>query len=123
MKERAYLAGGWNEYNDNWKDKVKENKTYIYHDPELDSNQESPDTYFKDDVEAIKNADTFIGYASNIPSEAMFAEAGMFYASHVEKLGDFCEKLIIVWPEDRQPDWALPFLKKMGRVVNKLEDI
>src|SRR4030042_1166880 len=114
MKERAYLAGGWNEYCEFWKDKVKKNEVYIYYDPEIDSRQDSPDNYFPDDVEAIRKADVFIGYAGYKPSEAMFAEAGIFYASHVEKMGDFCNNLIIIWPEDRKPDWALPFLKKMG---------
>lgn len=118
MKE-IYLAGPWNEYSNNWKDNFKDLNVF---DPEIHANQTSPDKYVPEDVQGIIDAEYMIAYPHKIPAEAMWFEAGLFYATHTKEMGKVCEDLIIVWPEDRQPDWALPFLSELGVVVNNFSE-
>jgi len=123
QKEKVYLAGQWNQYDNNWKiefDDLKNN--FDFYDPETDSNQTSPDTYFQDDLRGVINSQVMIANPGTIPAEATWIEIGVFYRSHVQNIGERCNKLIIVWKEDRNPKWALEFIKRAGIVVSSVAE-
>jgi len=119
---KVYLAGQPNEYENNWKGLFKKLEGFDFYDWELDSDQTSPDTFFPADLNGIKNADFMVANPGIAPSEAAWMEIGYFYANNTKTPGDFCEKLIIVWREDREPKWSIDFIKKAGWVVNSVEE-
>lgn len=120
MTKKVYLAGQSNEYENNWKEKFKKLKGYSFHDWEFDSDQTSPDTYFPDDLKAIKSADIMVANPGVAPSEGTWIEIGYFHALNTKSPGDFCKRLIIIWKEDRKPTWSLDFVKKTGWVVGSV---
>ena len=117
IMKKVYLAGQSNEHRNNWKEDFKKLLGFEYHDWEFDSDQTSPDTYFPDDLRGVKKSDILVANPGIAPSEATFIEIGFFYAHNVEKIGDFCDRLIIIWPEDRKK-WSVDFVKKAGHVVS-----
>jgi hypothetical protein len=56
------------------------------------------------------------------PSEATWMEIGYFYSLNTKCPGDFCNQLIIIWKEKRQPKWSLGFVAKAGIVVSSVEE-
>lgn len=121
-KLKVYLAGQSNEHDNNWKEAFKKLKNFDFHDWEIHSDQTSADTYFPDDLNGVKNADILIANPGLAPSEATWIEIGYFYANNVKNHGDFCNKLIIIWQEDRNPRWSLDFVKKTGVVVSTFDE-
>jgi hypothetical protein len=121
-KLRVYLAGQANEYDNNWKESFKKLTTFQFHDWEFDSDQTSPDTFFPDDLNAIKNADIMVANPGIAPSEATWVEIGYFHANNTKQPGDFCDRLIIVWNKERNPRWSIEFIKKTGVVVESAEE-
>ena len=129
-KLKVYLAGQSNEHDNNWKEMFKRMEEFNFDDWEVDSDQSSPDTYFPNDLQGIKNADIMIANPGIAPSEGMWIEVGYFYALNTKELGDFCKNLIIIWQENRKPKWSFDFVYKTGVVVDsfaaarkKLEEI
>ena len=120
-KVKVYLAGQPNEYENSWKEEFKKIPGFDFHDWEVDSDQTSPDTFFPDDLKAIYAADILIANPGTAPSEATWIEVGLFYAKNTEKPGDFCNKLIIIWKNEREPKWSIDFVKKAGIVVDSVE--
>jgi len=118
---KVYLAGQPNEYEDDWKEKFQDIKECDFYDWESDSDQSSPDKFFPDDLNAIKTSDYLIANPGIAPSEATWIEIGNFYANNIEKPGDFCDRLIIIWNE-RRPRWSIEFVKKAGHIVNTVEE-
>ncbi len=116
-KTKVYLAGQWNEHDNNWKDIFYPLVEFKFHDPERDSNQQSADTYFPDDLNGVKNADILIANPGIAPSEATWIEIGYFYATHTKVLGESCNQLIIIWQDTRIPKWSFDFVSKAGYVV------
>ncbi len=122
-KEKVYLAGQWSKYDNNWKQEFNELKnSFDFHDPEVDSNQTSADTYFSDDLNGVIGSDVMIANPGTIPAEATWIEIGVFYKTHTEKVGERCNNLIVVWKEDRNPKWAIDFIKKAGVVVSSVTE-
>ena len=121
-KIKVYLGGQPNEYENNWKELFKKLEGFDFHDWEFDSDQTSPDTFFPDDMNGIKNADILVANPGVAPSEATWIEIGYFYALNTKKPGDFCDKLIIIWQEARQPKWSMDFVNKVGFVVSTFEE-
>lgn len=121
-KPKVYLAGQPNEYENDWKELFKKLNDLNFHDWEFDSDQTSPDTFFPDDMNGIKNADIMVANPGISPSEATWIEIGYFYALNTKKPGVFCDKLIIIWKEDRNPKWSIDFVKKTGFIVNSAEE-
>lgn len=121
MKSKVYLAGQSNEYDNNWKETFKTIPECDFYDWEFDSDQTSPDTFFPDDLNGVKNADFLVANPGVAPSEATWIEIGYFLAKNTEKPGDTCKKLIIVWKEERNPKWSIKFVKKAGYVVSSVE--
>lgn len=119
-KPRVYLAGQSNEYENNWKERFKKLTDFDFHDWEFDSDQTSPDTFFPDDLNGIKRADIMIANPGIAPSEGTWIEIGYFYGQNVKKVGDRCNKLIIVWNRKRKPKWSIAFVKKTGIVVSSV---
>jgi len=119
---KVYLAGQPNEYDSNWKELFKTISNCDFFDWEVHSNQNSPDTYFPDDLRAVLNADILIANPGSAPSEATWIEIGYFYGNIVKNPGDFCDKLIIIWQESREPKWSIDFVKKTGFVVSTFEE-
>lgn len=117
-KLKVYLAGQWNEYLNNWKNSFKKINEFSFYDPEADSDQSHVDKYFIDDLKGVKNTDIMIANPGLITSEGTWIEIGYFYALNTKKLGEFCDKLIIVWDKKRKPKWSLDFIKKIGIVVS-----
>ena len=118
--KKVYLAGQWNEYENNWKEEIKKVKGFSYYDPETDSNQSSPDTYYVEDMEAVKEADILIANPGTAPSEAMWVEVGYFLAWHTKNPAESCPSLIIIWKDERKK-WSKDFVDKAGCVTNSLE--
>ncbi|GEM_PF-1424583 len=121
-KLKVYLAGQSNEHDSNWKKPFKAVQECDFYDWEVDSDQTSPNTYFPDDLNGIKNADILIANPGIAPSEATWIEIGYFYANNTEKPGDFCDKMIIIWQENRNPKWSINFVKKVGLVVSTFDE-
>jgi hypothetical protein len=121
-KLKVYLAGQSNEQEKNWKESFKDLDGFEFHDWEFDSNQTSPDTYFPDDMKAVQNADVMVANPGVAPSEGTWIEIGHFYGLRVKRPGDFCERLIIIWKEDRNPKWSIDFVRKTGCIVSTVEE-
>jgi hypothetical protein len=121
MNQKVYLAGQWNQYENNWKNKLKKVKEFNFYDPETDSDQSSPDAFYQQDLLAIKNSDILIANPGTAPSEATWIEIGYFLSLNTKLPGDSCFKLIIIWKEERQPIWSLEFIKKAGVIVDSVE--
>lgn len=111
-KQKVYLAGQPNEYENSWKELFKELDGFDFHDWEFDSDQTSPDTFFPDDLRGIKSADFMVANPGIAPSEATWIEIGYFYALNTKKPGDLCRKPIIIWKDERNPKWSIEFVKK-----------
>ena len=121
-KIKVYLAGQPNEYDNNWKEIFKDIIEGDFHDWEIHSDQTSPDTFFPDDLRGVKSAEFMVANPGVSPSEATWIEIGYFYANNTKNPGDFCDKLIIVWKESRNPKWSIEFVKKAGYVVSTVEE-
>jgi len=122
-KYKVYLAGQSNDHDNNWKEIFKDIPECDFHDWEIDSDQTSPDTFFPDDLKGVKSADFMVANPGwEAPSEATWIEVGYFYANNTQKPGDFCNKLIIIWQDKRNPKWSLGFVKKAGHVVATFEE-
>jgi hypothetical protein len=120
MVKKVYLAGQANEY-DPWRNQFKNLKGYDFYDPSTDSDQSSPETFFPQDLQAIRSANFLVANPTDKPSEGTWIEIGYFYALNTKKPGDFCKKLIIIWNKDRKP-WSLEFVKKAGYVVSTISE-
>lgn len=120
--KKVYLAGQSNEHADNWKEEFKKLEGFEFHDWEFDSDQTSPDTYFPDDLNGVKSSNFLVANPGVAPSEGTWIEIGFFYANNIEKPGDFCNKIIIIWTEERNPKWSIEFVKKAGHVVGSVNE-
>jgi hypothetical protein len=120
MNKKVYLAGQFSKF-DKWKSVIARTPGFDFFDPETDSDQSTPETFYPDDLKAVQSADILIASPGKSPCEGTWIEVGYFIASHTNSPGDFCENLIIIWPEDRI-DWSLEFVKKTGRVVTTVSD-
>jgi hypothetical protein len=121
QKPKVYLAGQPNEYENDWKEEFKKLEGFEFYDWEFDSNQTSPDIFFPDDLKAIKNSQILIANPGVAPSEATWVEIGYFLANNTKNPGDKCDKLIIIWKDERLPKWSVEFIEKAGIVVNSVE--
>ena len=88
----VYLAGQSNEYDNNWKKLFTNLEGFRFYDWEVDSNQTSPDAFFPDDLNGVKNADILIANPGITPSEATWFEAGYFYSLNTKDPEERCEK-------------------------------
>ncbi|MFA6270369.1 MAG: hypothetical protein WC657_04135 [Candidatus Paceibacterota bacterium] len=122
MKIKAYLAGQSNEHDNNWKKIFQNINDCDFFDWEIHSDQTSPDTFFPDDLKGIKSSDYMIANPGMAPSEATWIEIGYFYTNNVKNPGDFCNKLIIIWQENRNPKWSIEFVKKAGYIVSSAHE-
>ncbi len=118
--KQVYLAGQFKEY-DKWKNEISKVKDFDFFDPELHSNQSSSETFYPDDLSAVKQADILIASTGTTPCEGTWIEVGYFIATHTKSPGDFCENLIIIWPKERI-DWSIEFVRKTGRIVENIEE-
>lgn len=121
-KLKVYLAGQSNFHDNDWKKLFSGITECIFHDPEVDSNQTSPDTFFPDDMKAVRTSDFLVANPGMVSSEGTWIEIGYFYAHNTKSPGDFCNKLIIIWQENRLPKWSIEFAKKTGFVVSTFEE-
>ncbi|MFA5841367.1 MAG: hypothetical protein WC835_00160 [Candidatus Paceibacterota bacterium] len=122
MRIKVYLAGQADEYENNWKKKFGDIGVCDFHDWEIHSDQTSPDTYFPDDLSGVKNSEYLIANPGVVSSEGTWIEVGAFYAYKTKSPGEFCDSLIIIWSENRNPKWSLDFVKKTGHVVLTVEE-
>lgn len=116
-KPMVYLAGQSNEYENDWKKIFNKIDVCDFYDWEIHSNQSSPETFFPDDLRGIKSSSYLIANPGTAPSEATWFEIGYFYALNTTRPGQFCEKLIIIWKEERLPKWSIEFIRKAGYIV------
>lgn len=121
MKLKVYLAGQPNQY-DNWRESFRKLKNFDFYDPNIDSDQSSPETFFPQDLAAVKSADILVANPGIKPSEGTWIEIGYFLALKTCKPGDTCKNLIIIWHNERLPKWSIEFVKKAGRVVSTVEE-
>ena len=122
MNQKVYLAGQSNEYDHNWRKKFNDLKDFDFYDPNIDSDQSSPETFFPQDLTAIKNSKFMVANPSDKPSEGTWIEIGYFHAQNTKKPGEFCKNLIIIWKKSRKPTWAIEFVKKTGHVVGSVNE-
>lgn len=120
MKPQVYLAGPGNKY-DPWRSEFKKIKGFNFYDPDTDSDQSSSETFFPQDLTAIKNSQYLVANPGTSPSEGTLIEIGYFYALNTKNPGDFCNNLIIIWSKDRIR-WSIEFVKKTGQVVGTVEE-
>ncbi len=120
-KPKVYLAGQPAQYENNWRETFKCLEGFNCYDPEFDSDQTSSETFFPQDLQAVKEAEFLVANPGIAPSEGTMIEIGYFYALNTKKPGEFCDKLIIIWKEGR-PSWSIEFVKKAGHIVTTLEE-
>ena len=118
---KVYLAGQPNEYENNWKKEFSDVEGCEFFDWEIHSDQTSPDTFFPDDLNAVKSSKFLIANPGTAPSEATWIEIGAFYGYNTTS-GEFCNNLIIIWQENRNPKWSIEFVKKAGYVVATVQE-
>jgi hypothetical protein len=118
--KKVYLAGQPNQY-DNWRKNFENIEGFDFYDPDTDSNQSSPDTFFSQDLEAVSRSDFLVANPGTSPSEGTWIEVGYFLAINTKIPGEQCENMIIVWNEDRV-NWSIEFVKKAGFIVNTVEE-
>jgi len=121
MSPKVYLAGQPNQY-DNWRTVFKKLKGFDFYDPDSDSDQSSPDTYFPQDLAAVHNANILVANPGTTPSEGTWIEIGYFLALNTKIPGETCKNMIIIWSDKRQPKWSIEFVKKAGKVVISIEE-
>lgn len=119
--KKAYLAGQPDLY-EPWRSKFDKLEGFEFYNPDLDSDQSSPDTFFPQDLQAVSSADYLVAYPATAPSEGTWIEIGYFLAKKTLTPGDKCNNLIIIWTEERQPKWSIEFVKKAGNVVSNVEE-
>lgn len=119
-KPKVYLAGQPNEY-DPWRKEFKKLTDFDFYDSDIDSDQSSSNTFFPQDLQAIKNAAILIANPGTKPSEGTWIEIGYFLALNTINPGETCKKMIIIWNDDREPKWSVEFAKKAGILVNSVE--
>ena len=117
---KVYLAGQPKEY-DKWRETFKLIDGFEFYDPEIDSDQSSPDLFFPQDLKAVSEADYLVANPGTAPSEGTWIEVGYFLALNTKNSGDKCRNLIIVWNKDRI-DWSIEFVKKAGIIVDTVEE-
>lgn len=117
--KKVYLAGQFSEYN-SWKEQIKKLGGFDFFDPELHSDQSTPDTFYPDDLTAVKNADILIANPGTSPCEGTWIEVGYFIANQTSCPGELCKNLVIIWDKDRI-DWSIEFVKKSGIIVNSTD--
>lgn len=120
--KKVYLAGQSNAHYQNWKEEFKKLSDFTFHDWEFDSDQTSPDTFFPDDLKGVSTSDYLVANPGIAPSEATWIEIGYFYSQHTKNPGDFCNNLIIIWHEERLPEWSIEFVKKTGHLVRSVDE-
>jgi nucleoside 2-deoxyribosyltransferase len=122
-KPKVYLAGQPNEYENNWKEEFEKMPEFDFFDWEFDADQSSPDTFFPQDMQAISKSDYLVANPGIAPSEATWIEIGYFYGLQVKNHGYFCDRLIIIWQDVRNPKWSIEFVKKTGVVVSSVDEV
>lgn len=120
QKPRVYLAGQPNQY-DNWRSDFKKLKNFECYDPDIDSDQSSPETFFLQDLTAVSKANILVANPGTKPSEGTWIEIGYFLALKTKFPGETCLNMIIIWKNDREPKWSIEFVKKSGIVVDCVE--
>ncbi|MCD4811862.1 nucleoside 2-deoxyribosyltransferase [bacterium] len=118
--KKVYLAGQPAEY-DNWKTHFSNLKGFDFYDPDIDSDQSSPDTFFPQDLKAVSEADFLIANPGLSPSEGTWIEVGYFLALNTTTPGEKCKNLIIIWNKGRG-DWSVEFVKKAGFIVKTTKE-
>jgi len=119
--KKVYLAGQPNKYDD-WRTKFKNLNGFDFYDPDVDSDQSSPDTFFPQDLKAISEADFLVANPGTKPSEGTWIEIGYFLALNARVPGEQCGNLIVVWKEEREPKWSIEFVKMVGFMVSTVEE-
>ena len=121
MKQlKVSLAGQSNEHDNDWKEVFKKIKGFYFYNWEFHSDQTSPDTFYPDNLKALKSSDILIANPGIAPSEATWIEIGYFLANNTSKPGDTCNNLIIIWKDERLPRWPDQFVNKTGKVGNSV---
>ena len=121
--KKVYLAGQPNEFADNWKETfVDVGGGFDFYDPETDSDQSSPDTFFPQDLQAVHDADILIANPGTSTAEATWIEIGYFLSKDTKTPGDTSKNLIIIWLEEREPKWSIKFVEKAGYLVKTVEE-
>lgn len=121
MKPKVYLAGQPNQY-DGWRSEFRKLDNFDFYDPDTDSDQSSPETFFPQGLTAIKNADILVANPGTKPSEGTWIETGYFLALNTKTCGETCKNMIIIWNDNREPRWSIEFAKKAGKVVSSVEE-
>lgn len=119
-KSKVYLAGQPNQY-DPWRDKFKKLAGFEFYDPDIESDQSSPETFFPQDLIAVSKANILVANPGLKPSEGTWIEIGYFLALKTKCPGETCKNMIIIWKSDREPKWSIEFVKKVGIVVDSVE--
>ncbi len=119
--KKVYLAGQPNKY-DPWRSAFADLNGFVFYDPDIDSDQSSPDTYFPQDLEAVSSADFLVANVGTKPSEGTWIEIGYFLRLSTKTPGEQSKRMVIIYPDDREPRWSIDFVKKSGLVVPTVEE-
>ena len=119
--KKVYLAGQPDIY-DNWRKSFENLNGFNFYNPDTDSDQSSPDTFFSQDLKAISEADFLVANPGVKPSEGTWIEIGYFLALNTSTPGEQCKNMIIIWKEERVLKWSIEFVKKAGFVVSTVEE-
>ena len=117
----VYLAGQPKCYLD-WKKSFYEIKEINCYDPFTDSNQDSPETFFPEDIKGISNSDFLVAHPGIAPSEGTWIEIGYFLALNTKNPGEKCKNIIIIWEDIRLPIWSKPFVEQAGTLVSTIDE-
>lgn len=118
--KKVYLAGQPKQY-DEWKTSFENIQGFDFYDPDIDSDQSSPDTFFPQDLKAVSEADFLVANPGIAPSEGTWIEVGYFLALNTKAPGEKCNNLIIIWKKERV-NWSLGFVKMAGHIVSNVDE-
>ena len=118
--KKVYLAGQPDQY-DSWRKSFENIEGFDFYNPDTDSDQSSPDTFFSQDLKAVSEAEFLVANPGLSPSEGTWIEIGYFLALNTKTPGDQCRNMIIIWNKERL-NWSVEFVKKAGFVVNTVEE-
>jgi nucleoside 2-deoxyribosyltransferase len=118
--EKVYLAGQPDQY-DSWRKNFENIQGFDFYNPDTDSDQSSPETFFPQDLIAVSKAKFLVANPGTTPSEGTWIEVGYFLALNTKTPGEQCKNMVIIWNKDRV-DWSIEFVKKAGFVVNTVDE-
>ena len=78
--------------------------------------------WFCNNMIGIEHSRSMIAMVPEFPMPCLGPEIGIFWTCHNANLLGLLPQLIIIWPDSIKPEYGKEILKRMGIVVNTVDD-